>query len=112
MKVKELIRQLSQYPPESRVYYGGWKGHGRDEILCTLRYEGSGDVILEDASEFDVGNEVGALLEHYAENNYDETDAYQDMVDKGYTPEVVAYHYSREFADTVMRPYCEEHGIE
>lgn len=110
MKVKELIRQLQQYDPEARVYYGSWMGKGSAEILASKKYAGMNEVILEDASEFDVYEELQAMRKYYSDNDYDETVAYQDMVDRGYTPELVAV-YDKDFAE-VFKRYCSEHGIE
>lgn len=112
MKVKELIRQLEQYDPEARVYLESYMGEGRREALCSLTYKNDHKtVILEDASQFDVGEEIGAMLNKFSQEDWDETDAYQTMVDCGYTPDVVAEYYSEEQAE-VMRDYCERHGIE
>lgn len=110
MKVKELIRQLKQQDPEARVYYGSWLGKGRNEILLCFGYQGNKDVILEDASEFDVAEEIKSRLDHYSENGYYELDAYQEMVDCGFTPDVVAKYYDKEIAKH-MEDFCDEHGI-
>ena len=114
MKVKELIRQLHNYDPEARVYLESYMGEGRREALCSLSYmngRGPKAVILEDASQFDVGEEIGAMLDMFSQEDWDETDAYQSMVDRGYTPDVVAEYYSEAQAEA-MRDYCERHGIE
>lgn len=111
MKVKELIRQLKKYDPEARVYNNSWMGKGTNEVLCSVRYIENGDVILEDKTQFDVKEEIRGMFEYYLLNDYDETDAYQDMVDRGYTPEIVSYYYNDD-AGRVMKIYCNEHGIE
>lgn len=110
MKVKELIKQLEGYDPEARVYYGSHMGKGDAEILTAFRFSHNGDVILEDAYQFDVENELREMLEWYADENYDEADAYQEMVDRGYTPEVVAIYLSEE-KGKAMKEYCDSHGI-
>lgn len=111
MKVKELIKQLEQYDPEARVYSDCWMGEGKDEILCCISYCDNGDVIVEDADQFDVGCEIGQMLDDYLENEVDETDAYTEMCDKGFTPDVVSWFYDK-WIGKHMEKYCDEHGIE
>ena len=112
MKVKELIRQLSFYDPEARVYLDSYMGEGVREVLCTVSYaHDKKTVILEDADQFDVGNEIAEMLMAFSDGDWDETDAYGTMVDRGYTPDVVEEYCGKEQAD-VMRLYCDEHAIE
>lgn len=111
MKVKELIKQLEQYDPEARVYSDCWMGEGKDEILCCYRYSRSGDVILQNLTQFDVYEEIKEMLEYFYKEDYDETDAYQLMCDMGYTPDVVAEFYSQDVGQ-YMKEYCDEHGID
>lgn len=111
MKVKELIKQLEQYDPEARVYSDCWMGEGKDEILCSYFYNHSGDVILQNLTQFDVYEEIKEMLEYFYKEDYDETDAYQLMCDLGYTPDVVAEHYNKEQGNKMFL-YCEEHGID
>lgn len=111
MKVKELIKQLEQYDPEARVYSDCWMGEGKDEILCSYSYSRSGDVILQNLTQFDVYEEIKEMLEHFYKENYDETYAYQLMCDIGYTPDVVAEFYSEDVGQHMKR-YCDEHGID
>lgn len=112
MKVKELIRQLEKYDPEARVYTSSYMGKGVDEILACIAYVHNGDVIVQNEHEFDVGNEIKEMLDWYLDNYYDETDAYQEMIDRGYTPDLLDECYSPEARYHTMRKYCEEHGIE
>ncbi len=111
MKVKELIKQLEQYDPEARVYNDSWMGEGASEILCCFCYAHNGHIILEDATQFDVGEEIKAMFDYYIEEGWDETDGYEDMIDKGYTPDVVAEYYNEESA-MLMKRYCDKHGID
>lgn len=112
MKVKELIKQLKQYDPEARVYSDCWMGEGKDEILCSYSYSRSGDVILQNLTQFDIYEEIKEILEHFFyKENCDETDAYQLMCDMGYTPDVVAEFYSEDVGQH-MKEYCDEHGID
>ena len=111
MKVKELIRQLQEFDPEARVYTSSYMGEGRNEILCCISYQDNGDVIVEDATEFDVGNEIGTMLDYYYEDDWDEADAYREMCDRGYTPDVVSKYYD-EYTGECMKKYCDEHGID
>lgn len=111
MKVKELIRQLQQYDPEARVYYGSSNGRGDAEILTTSKFANCRDVIIEDASQFDVGSELVAMLDLYGKKGADESDAYQEMVDRGFTPDVLD-EYLGDGLGEHMREYCMEHGIE
>ena len=111
MKVKELIKQLKQYDPEARVYFGSWMGKGRSEILSCFDFAHNGNVILEDENEFDVGEEIQAMFNHYIEEGWDETDAYEEMIDRGYTPDVVSKYYN-EWTGKCMKKYCDEHGID
>lgn len=110
MKVKELIKQLEQYDPEARVYSDCWMGKGKDEILCSFYYSHSGDVILQNMTQFDVYEEIKEMLKHFSKEDYDETYAYQLMCDMGYTPNVVAEFYSQDVGQH-MKEYCDEHGI-
>lgn len=110
MKVKELIKQLEQYDPEARVYSDCWMGEGKDEILCSIAYADNGDVILEHADQFDIEEEIDTMLDYYNDNYYDEVDAYQEMCDKGYTPDVLEKYYSKDAAEH-MRWYCEHYNI-
>lgn len=111
MKVKELIKQLEQYDPEARVYSDCWMGEGKDEILCCYRYSRSGDVILQNLTQFDVYEEIKEMLEYFYKEDYDETDTYQLMCDIGYTPDVVAEFYSQDVGQHI-KIYCDEHGID
>lgn len=111
MKVKELIRQLESYDPEARVYTSSYMGEGIDEVLACIAYVHNGDVIIENENQFDVENEIDEMLHWYADNDYDETDAYQEMIDRGYTPDLLDTYYDSEFKNHTMRKYCEEHGI-
>lgn len=111
MKVKELIRQLENYDPEARVYSDCWMGEGKDEILCSFSYKDNGNVILENASQFDMKEEIEAMFDYYNEESIDEIDGYQDMCDKGYTPDVVSKYYDEETGEH-MRQFCDEHGID
>lgn len=110
MKVKELIKQLEQYDPEARVYSDCWMGEGKDEILCSYFYSRSGDVILQNLTQFDVYEEIDTMLDYYNDNYYDEVDAYQEMCDKGYTPDVLEKYYNKDAAEH-MRWYCEHYNI-
>lgn len=110
MKVKELIKQLEQYDPEARVYSDCWMGKGKDEILCSIAYADNGDVILENAQQFDMKEEIDAMLDYYNDNYYDEVDAYQEMYDKGYTPDVLEKYYNKDAAEH-MRWYCDHYNI-
>ena len=111
MKVKELIRQLQDFDPEARVYSDCWMGEGKDEILCSYSYSRSGDVILQNLTQFDAYEEIKEMLEHFYKENYDETYAYQLMCDIGYTPDVVAEFYNKDVGQH-MKEYCDEHGID
>lgn len=111
MKVKELINRLQKYDPEARVYSGTNHGHGDMEILTVFSFSHNSDVILEDEMQFDVANEVREMLEWYASGEVDETSAYQEMVDAGYTPDLLR-RYGFDDTASVMEKYCAEHGIE
>lgn len=111
MKVKELIKQLEGYDPEARVYTSSYMGEGTDEVLACIAYVHNGDVIIENENQFDVENEIDEMLHWYADNDYDETDAYQEMIDRGYTPDLLDTYCDSEFRNHTMRKYCEEHGI-
>lgn len=112
MKVKELIRQLESYNPEARVYTSSYMGEGTDEVLACIAYVHNGDVIIENENQFDVENEIQEMLDWYADNDYDEADAYREMIDRGYTPDLLDVYYRPEWRYHTMRKYCEEHGIE
>lgn len=112
MKVKEMIKQLETFNPEARVYTTSYMGEGRDEALCCIAFAHNGDVIIENEHEFDVGEEIEEMLRFYSDNDYDETDAYQEMVDRGYIPDLLDRYYPPEAKDHTMRNYCYEHGID
>lgn len=112
MKVKELIRQLEGYDPEARVYTSSYMGEGTNEVLACIAYVHNGDVIVQNENEFDVENEIKEMLDWYWEHNYDKADAYREMIDRGYTPDLLDKYYSPEDITHVMRNFCEEHGIE
>jgi len=112
MKVKELIKQLESYDPEARVYTSSYMGEGVDEVLACIAYVHNGDVIVQNENEFDVANEIDEMLHWYADNDYDETDAYQEMIDRGYTPDLLDIYCDSEFKNHTMRNFCREHGIE
>ena len=111
MKVKELIKQLKEFDPEARVYNDSWMGKGINEILCSFSFVNNGDVVLEHANQFDMEEEIGAMLKHYLEDGWDEADAYREMCDRGYTPDVVSKYYN-EYTGECMKKYCDEHGID
>lgn len=111
MKVRELINELQMCDPEARVYYSDWMGKGRNEILCVYSYENNSDVILQDATQFDVHEELKEMLEYFYTKNIDEVDAYTQMCDMGYTPNVVAEYYDEDVAKH-MKDFCDEHGID
>ena len=112
MKVKEMIRQLEKFDPEARVYTSSYMGEGTDEVLACIAYVHNGDVIVQNENEFDVENEIKEMLDWYWEHNYDEADAYQEMIDRGYTPDLLDIYYPPEDISHAMRNFCEEHGIE
>lgn len=112
MKVKELIKQLESYDPEARVYTSSYMGEGTDEVLACIAYVHNGDVIIENENQFDVENEIQEMLEWYSEHDYDEADAYREMIDRGYTPDLLDIYYDSEFKNHTMRNFCREHGIE
>lgn len=112
MKVKEMIRQLEKFDPEARVYTSSYMGKGVDEVLACIAYVHNGDVIVQNENEFDVANEIDEMLHWYADNNYDEADAYREMIDRGYTPDLLDIYYDLEFKNHTMRDFCEEHEIE
>lgn len=112
MKVREMIRQLEKFDPEARVYTSSYMGKGTDEVLACIAYVHNGDVIVQNENEFDVANEIDEMLHWYADNNYDEADAYREMIDRGYTPDLLDIYYDPEFKNHTMRDFCEEHGIE
>lgn len=111
MKVKELIRQLKEFNPEARVFADSYEGKGIEEILCSFSFTNNGDVILEHADQFDVGCEIGQMLDDYLEDGWDEADAYREMCDRGYTPDIVAEYYNEESAKQIFL-YCNSHGID
>ena len=90
MKVKELIRQLQYFDPEARVYSDCWMGEGKDEILCCYQYGRS---------------------DYFYTENIDEVDAYTQMCDMGYTPDIVEEYYNEDVAKH-MKEFCDEHGID
>lgn len=112
MKVKEMIRQLEKFDPEARVYTSSYMGEGTDEVLACIAYVHNGDVIVQNENEFDVANEIKEILEWYSKHNYDEADAYREMIDRGYTPDLLDIYYDPEFKNHTMRTFCKEHGIE
>ena len=111
MKVKELIRQLKEFDPEARVFADSYEGKGVNEILCSFSFVDNGDVVLEHADQFDITEEIRAMLDYFYENGVDETDAYTEMCDKGYTPDVVSEYYNVDVGKH-MKEYCDEHGID
>lgn len=110
MKVKELIKQLKEFNPEARVFADSYEGKGVDEILCSFSFVDNGDVVLEHADQFDIKEEIDAMLDYYNDNYYDEVDAYQEMFNKGYTPDVLEKYYNKDAAEH-MRWYCEHYNI-
>lgn len=112
MKVREMIKQLEKFDPEARVYTSSYMGGGADEVLACIAYVHNGDVIVQNENEFDVANEIDEMLRWYADNNYDEADAYQEMINRGYTPDLLDIYYNPEFENHTMRNFCKEHGIE
>lgn len=111
MKVKELINELQKHDPEARVYYSDWMGKGRNEILCAYSYKNNSDVILQDATQFDVHEELKEMLDYFCTENIDEVDAYTQMCDMGYTPDIVEEYYDEDVAKH-MKEFCDEHGID
>ena len=111
MKVKELIRQLQYFDPEARVYSDCWMGEGKDEILCCYQYGRSGDVILQNITQFDIEEELKGMLDYFCTENVDEVDAYTQMCDMGYTPDIVEEYYNEDVAKH-MKEFCDEHGID
>lgn len=103
MKVKELIRQLKEFDPEARVFTDSYEGKGIDEILCSFSFTNNGDVVLEHAYQCTIGQ----ILDDY----WDEADAYREMCNRGYTPDVVSKYYD-EYTGKCMKKYCDEHGID
>ena len=111
MKVKELIKQLKEFDPEARVFADSYEGKGVNEILCSFSFVNNGDVVLEHADQFDMAEEIGAMFDYFYENGVDETDAYTEMCDMGYTPNIVEEYYDEDVAKH-MKEYCDEHGID
>ena len=51
------------------------------------------------------------MLDDYLEDGWDEADAYREMCDRGYTPDVVSKYYDK-YTGECMKKYCDEHGID
>ena len=110
MKVRRLIEELQKFNPESRVYFGSWMGKGRNEILCCFAFKDNEEVILETAEEFDTKNEIKEMFDAFIEEGWDEADAYREMIDFGYTPQLLKWIGMEDEANH-MEEFCKEHGI-
>ena len=108
MKVKKLIELLSNMNPDADVRVHMKYGNA---VLALNSYVGADNVCwIETEDDFDVEEELKALLQYYAENGVDEADGYQEMIDLGFTPGVV-YEYLGEEAAQHMRRVCYAHGV-
>ena len=110
MTVEKLIDELLKLDPESRVYYSGFGGGVKNEIL-SCRQTPDGSVVLADETGCNVGREIHSMIDRFVENDIEELDGYQEMADIGFTPDVVERYYKKEVADH-MRRFCAEHGID
>lgn len=110
MKVKTLLEYLSTQDPEGRVFLGSAEGHGEKEFLCCFSFAHNNDVVLVTEDDFDVKEELTPMLEKFVEEGVDELDAYQDMLDLGYTPDILKKYGLAGEADA-MEVFCREHGM-
>ena len=110
MKVKTLLEYLSTQDPEGRVFLGSAEGHGEKEFLCCFSFVDNSDVVLSTEDDFDVKEELTSMLGEFIKEGVDELDAYQDMLDLGYTPDILRKNDLAGEADA-MEVFCREHGM-
>lgn len=103
MTVKNLIKQLLEYPMDYKVV-----DTDDSPIMYMVDIHDKNAVRLEPKAQMDVANELEARIDYYAENNWDEADALEDIFDDDYTLDDFKYDEVRyEWAKRI----AEEHGL-
>lgn len=110
MTVQMLIDQLSKMDREARVYMNDW--HIGSECLYCLEIRGDEGavVVMECEDDVDMSEEIWSMFEWFLDNGYDESAAYDDMIDIGITPDMVRKYYGEDEGNH-MEQYCVEHGL-
>lgn len=107
-KLKELIKNI---PDNKRLYLDdGMSLFEGNEVVALFEGANGYDdrVVIQSKLDFDIGEEIEAMLERYAEDDWDETDALMDMMEIGYSLEDFKYNNNRyEWAKRI----AEEHGL-
>ena len=97
MTVERLMHELKHADPKARVMLGHYDG---DEILYAVQIKGKGEVIvLETEHDNDMKEEITAMMKTFADEEWNDVDAYMEMDEIGITPEMVECYCGKELGD-------------
>lgn len=103
MTVKNLIKQLLEYPMDYKVV-----DTADSPIMYMVDIHDRNAVRLEPKNQMDVANELEARIRYYELNGYDEVYALDDILKDDYTLDDFEYDKVRyEWAKRI----AEEHGL-
>lgn len=107
MKVKKMMSLLEKANPEAEIVMHGRYGN---PLLFAVSYvDDDSKVILEDASDNDLGSELDARFERAAEEQVDELDFFIDLVNTGFTLDDIKEYVPERYE--YSKAFMEEHGL-
>lgn len=110
MKVKRMIEQLQKMNPEAEVKLHHFTGNNALFVLSIVnRPEAENIVFIEDKSDNDMREEIGAQFDHAAEVGMDELDFFMNLLEIGITLEDIKEFLPEQYDYT--KTFLEEHGL-
>lgn len=108
MTVRRLKEMIADLPDDARIFADDgsrlFEGNSEFVSLCHCK-QYPNRIVLQTKNDFDVQTELEARLEHYAEEEWDEYDAFLDLAEDGYTLDDFTYdpdryEWAMEFSET------------
>lgn len=109
MKVKMMLELLGKFDPEADVRLNGPYGDSVLFVLASYRSD-KGIVWLQTEKDANVKEELEERFSTAEDDGWDETDFYADLLDTGFTIEMVRKYMGDDTAK-IMEIHCLEHGL-
>lgn len=107
MTIKKLKEMIANLPDDMRVYAddGVELFIDNTEYVCILSNSTYNMAVLQTANDIDAVEETTEMLKWFADNNWEEQDAWIEIAERGYKPE--------DFADPDWaRQQMENYGLD
>ena len=108
MKIKTLIKKLSNMNPEAEVRLNDYNGD--TALFVNLRKNDDTVIWLDGENDIDMSSELSTRFEEAKDYWNDELDFYMDLLETGITVNMVRKYMGNEVANH-MQEYCEKHGL-